>query len=70
MAKKQIVRLTEGDLHRIIKESVNKVLKESLYGLQPMKGQELFSHISSYLQRLGDVRVSNFGNNIAVVQNC
>ena len=31
MAKKQIVKLTEGDLHRIIKESVNNVLKESNY---------------------------------------
>ena len=29
MAKKQVVRLTEGDLHRIIKESVKKVLKEN-----------------------------------------
>ena len=29
MAKKQLIRLTESDLHRIIKESVNKVLKES-----------------------------------------
>ena len=28
--KKQLVRLTESDLHRIIKESVNKVLKENL----------------------------------------
>ena len=28
MAKKQIVSLTEGDLHRIIKESVNMVLTE------------------------------------------
>ena len=27
--KKQIVRLTEGDLHRIIKESVNNVLNEN-----------------------------------------
>lgn len=26
--KKQVIRLTEGDLHRIIKESVNKILKE------------------------------------------
>lgn len=26
--KKQIIRLTEGDLHRIIKESVNRILKE------------------------------------------
>ena len=28
MAKKQVIRLTEGDLHKIIKESVNNVLKE------------------------------------------
>ena len=29
MAKKQLVKLTEGDLHRIIKESVNKLLMEN-----------------------------------------
>ena len=28
---KQTIRLTEGDLHRIVKESVNRILKES-YG--------------------------------------
>jgi hypothetical protein len=28
MAKKQIIRLTEGDLHRVIKESVNQILME------------------------------------------
>lgn len=27
--KKQVIRITEGDLHKIIKESVNKVLDES-----------------------------------------
>lgn len=26
--KRQIIRLTEGDLHRIIRESVNRILKE------------------------------------------
>ena len=31
MKKKQLIRLTEGDLHRVIKESVNKVLKEGRY---------------------------------------
>ena len=31
MAKKKVIRLTEGDLHRIIKESVNKILKENDY---------------------------------------
>ena len=28
---KKIIRLTEGDLHRIVKESVNRILKESDY---------------------------------------
>lgn len=28
MNKKQVIRLTESDLHRIVKESVNKVLME------------------------------------------
>ena len=30
--RKQIVRLTESDLHRIIKESVKKILKEATAG--------------------------------------
>lgn len=29
MAKKQVIRLTEGELHSIIKESVKKVLREN-----------------------------------------
>ena len=31
MAKKQLIKLTEGDLHKIITESVKKILKESFY---------------------------------------
>ena len=27
---KKLIRLTESDLHRIVKESVNRILKESL----------------------------------------
>ena len=27
--KKRIIRLTEGDLHRIVKKSVNRILRES-----------------------------------------
>ncbi len=30
MNKKQVIRLTESDLHRIVKESVKKILKESI----------------------------------------
>lgn len=29
MKKKQLIRLTESDLHKIIKESVNNILKET-----------------------------------------
>ena len=27
---KQVIRLTEGDLHRIIKNTVNRVIKENI----------------------------------------
>ena len=29
---KQIIRLTENDLHQIVKESLNRILKERRYG--------------------------------------
>ncbi len=35
MAKKQVIRLTEGDLHKIIKESVNRILNEGKHYSYP-----------------------------------
>lgn len=32
---KKVVRLTESDLHRVVKESVNKILKEFIGGSSP-----------------------------------
>lgn len=32
---KKLIRLTESDLHRIVKESVNRVLKEGVFGSEP-----------------------------------
>lgn len=32
MKRKQVIRLTESDLHRIVKESVNMVLNEGFFG--------------------------------------
>lgn len=40
--KKQIVRLTESDLHRIIKESVNKVLKEGAYDMNSTEYKQMY----------------------------
>ena len=51
MAKKQVIRLTEGDLHRIIKESVNKVLREAETVLPNKRGNidnELMKVLSKY----------------------
>ena len=36
---KQIVRLTEGDLHRIVKEAVNRILKEGAFDKYPGEDQ-------------------------------
>lgn len=39
-SKKQVIRLTESDLHNIIKESVNKMLKEDVDMGQILSSQE------------------------------
>lgn len=36
---KRIIRLTESDLHRIVKESVMKILKENAWGKYPQEDQ-------------------------------
>lgn len=41
MAKKQVIRLTEGDLRRIIKESVSKILKENV-GSRSLQFKKVF----------------------------
>ena len=46
MNNKQVIRLTESDLHRIIKESVNKVLKE--VSLKGKSGKEYSFHGDNY----------------------
>ena len=60
MAKKQVIKLTESDLHKIIKESVNNILNEQLYGMNRLQGEELYDRIDEYLSKIGDARVSRF----------
>ena len=36
---KKIIRLTEGDLHRIVKRSVNRILKESMHDFSILDGE-------------------------------
>ena len=50
MAKKQVIRLTESDLHRIIKESVNKVMTNEDY--KPLGASYSDEHISDVKTRL------------------
>ena len=56
MAKKQLIRLTEGDLHNIIKESVSKILKEyfddfddNLLYADPYYGEEQYPSDNAYM---------------------
>ena len=42
MAKKQVIRLTENDLHKIIEESVSKILKENDFVPHGYKGTSNF----------------------------
>jgi hypothetical protein len=56
MAKKTI-RLTESDLHRIVKEAANKVLKESSY--DSMGNFDVESHNNDLRAGLTD-EINNF----------
>ena len=44
---KKIIKLTESDLHRIVKESVKRVLKEDYYSIQKPYGNRKLSDFSS-----------------------
>ena len=48
MAKKQMIRLTEGDLHNIIKESVNRILKEEFQINLNNNGKEGFNNVNRW----------------------
>jgi hypothetical protein len=49
MNKKQI-RLTEGYLHRIVKESVNKVIKEGLWNGIEQNGYQIHDQFVDFIK--------------------
>ena len=57
---KQVIRLTEGDLHRIIKESVNRVLSEAVFGDEyrdntiPQEMQSIYYYARSWYKEALD----------------
>ena len=54
---KKVIRLTENELHRIVKESVIRVLKES----SPYDNDgSIYDGIDSKLSQIGDAYVSKF----------
>lgn len=60
---KKLIRLTEGDLHRIIKESVNNVLTENNYNFY----NEVYDCVmNSLISMFGDELVNFTGDGIDV----
>ena len=53
MSKKQLIRLTEGDLHKIIKESVNRILNENEDDFTP-HGYKGTSNFGGYEMQIDD----------------
>lgn len=47
---RKLIRLTESDLHRIVKESVNRVLKEVRYDFENQAYDEKYDGENTYLQ--------------------
>jgi hypothetical protein len=56
MAKKQIIRLTEGDLHRIIKESVNKILKEDYQITLSNSGKQGLTNMHNWVAAMNEIK--------------
>jgi hypothetical protein len=53
---KKLIRLTEQDLHRIVKESVNSILNEESYRKAAKKGEHTSPQVKSelrYQQKMG-----------------
>jgi hypothetical protein len=50
------VRLTESDLHRIIKESVNSVLKEGWVGTETESTEDIFNDIIGTFRNGNDIK--------------
>lgn len=66
---KKIIRLTESDLNRVIKESVKKILKENnIEQLKQYREEELklYQDLETFLKRNGieNVYLKDNGNNI------
>ena len=61
---KKLIRLTESDLHRIVRESVNKVLKETANGQQFDRGEfeEDRASLLQIMRHLEAYRSENFTN--------
>ena len=58
--KKQIIRLTEGDLHRIIKESVNRILKEDVFNNNNMS-MPVFE-----IENINNIELNNIEGDVAI----
>ena len=58
--KKQVIRLTEGDLHRIIRSTVNRILKEDVFDNNNM------SMSSSEIENIVHMEINTLDNYEAV----
>ena len=53
MAKKQIIRLTESDLHNIIRESIDAITAKEIANQYNKRDKELCEKVTYYLQKNG-----------------
>lgn len=65
---KKLIRLTESDLHRIVKESVNKVLREGLWNAIERDGYQIYDtfvdFIKNYYAPNDDNKAYEIENNV------
>ena len=54
---KRLIRLTEGDLHRIVKESVNKILSEGWIKDETESSDYIFNDIIATFKDKDDIKL-------------
>jgi hypothetical protein len=56
---KKLIRLTESDLHRIVKESVNRILREASYNINSPEYKQMYDNGNRWPDEMDDTALTN-----------
>jgi hypothetical protein len=56
---KKLIKLTESDLHRIVKESVNRILREAAYDINSPEYKQMYDNDNRWPDEMDDTALTN-----------